>query len=66
MNICISNLSSTVSHEELKDLFSPYGEVKLAEVMNDVFTGKCRGFGYVEMEDEAAAQKAIDELSGSK
>ncbi len=66
MNICIANLSSTVKDEELKQLFSGYGEVKSAEVMMDVFTGESRGFGYVEMEDESAAQKAVTELSGSE
>ncbi len=52
--------------EDLKDLFARYGEVKSAEIMYDLFTGESRGFGYVEMEDEAAAQKAIDELNNSK
>lgn len=66
MNICIANLSSTVNDQELKQLFSGYGEVKSAEVMIDVFTGESRGFGYVEMEDEKAAQKAVTELSGTE
>ena len=63
MNIYISNLNSTTNTEDLKQLFATYGEVKTAEVVQDVFTGQSRGFGYVEMEDNAAAQKAIDSLN---
>jgi RNA recognition motif-containing protein len=63
MNIYISNLSSIIRSEELKQLFSTYGAVKSAEIVDDVFTGKSRGFGYVEMEDNAAAQTAIEGLN---
>ncbi|MBD0279369.1 MAG: RNA-binding protein [Bacteroidota bacterium] len=62
MNIYISNLDTGIDNEELKHLFASYGEVKSAEVVKDVFTGTSRGFGYVEMEDEAA-QNAIKELN---
>ncbi len=62
MNIYIANLDTAIDNEELKQLFSSFGEVKSAEVVKDVFTGASRGFGYVEMEDEAA-QKAIKELN---
>jgi RNA recognition motif-containing protein len=58
MRIYIENIDGTIDNEKLKEIFSPYGEVKSAEVVKDVFTGVSRGFGYVEMEDEAA-QKAI-------
>jgi RNA recognition motif-containing protein len=66
MNIYISNLNSAINNENLKDLFAPFGEVKSAEVVLDVFTGESRGFGYVEMEDNAAAQKAIHDLNNSE
>lgn len=62
MNIYILNLRSAIGNEELKQLFAPYGEVKSAEIVYDVFTGQSRGFGYVEMEDEAEAKKAIESL----
>ena len=62
MNIYISNLSSAIGNEELKKLFAKYGEVKSAAIVDDVFTGESRGFGYVEMDDNTAAQKAIEEL----
>lgn len=66
MNIYISNLSSNFTEEELNKLFSTYGEVKSAEIMNDVFTGQSRGFGFVEMDVEEEAKKAIEGLNNSE
>ena len=62
MNIYVSNLSFNVQDEDLKEFFTEYGEVSSAKVITDKFTGKSRGFGFVEMPDDAAAQKAIAEL----
>jgi len=62
MNIYVSNLSFNVQDEDLREFFTPYGEVSSAKVITDKFTGKSRGFGFVEMADNAAAQKAIAEL----
>ena len=62
MNIYVSNLSFNVQDEDLKEFFAPYGEVTSAKVITDKFTGKSRGFGFVEMPDSAAGQKAIAEL----
>jgi RNA recognition motif-containing protein len=62
MNIYVSNLSFNVQDEDLKDFFAEYGEVTSAKVITDKFTGKSRGFGFVEMSDEEAAKKAIAEL----
>ncbi|HEY1115510.1 MAG TPA: RNA-binding protein [Chitinophagaceae bacterium] len=62
MNIFVSNLSFNVQDEDLREFFAPYGEVTSAKVITDKFTGKSRGFGFVEMSDDAAAQKAIAEL----
>ena len=66
MNICISNLSTAVGDEKLKQLFSAYGDVKSAVIVDDAFTGISRGFGYVEMEDNISAQKAIEALDKSE
>jgi len=63
MNIYISNLRSAIDNDELRQLFSPFGEVRSAEIVNDVFTRQSRGFGYVEMEDDEAAKKAIEILN---
>ena len=62
MNIYVSNLSFNVQDEDLKDFFAEYGEVSSAKVITDKFTGKSRGFGFVEMSDDEAAKKAIAEL----
>ena len=62
MNIYVSNLSFNVQDEDLRGFFTPYGEVTSAKVIVDKFTGKSKGFGFVEMSDNAAAQKAIAEL----
>jgi RNA recognition motif-containing protein len=62
MNIYVSNLSFNVQDEDLREFFTEYGEVSSAKVITDKFTGKSRGFGFVEMPDNEAAQKAIAEL----
>ena len=62
MNIYVSNLSFNVQDEDLREFFTEYGEVSSAKVITDKFTGKSRGFGFVEMPDDTAAQKAIAEL----
>jgi RNA recognition motif-containing protein len=63
MNIYISNLNFNVQSEDLRDFFTPYGEVTSAKIINDRETGRSRGFGFVEMSDNAASEKAIAELN---
>ena len=65
MNIYVSNLSFNVQDEDLREFFTPYGEVTSAKIITDRETGRSRGFGFVEMSDNAAAQKAIAELDGA-
>jgi RNA recognition motif-containing protein len=62
MNIYVSNLSFNVQDEDLRDFFTPFGEVTSAKIIMDKMTNKSRGFGFVEMSDDAAAQKAITDL----
>lgn len=64
MNIYVSNLSFAVQDEDLREFFTEYGEVSSAKVIMDKFTNRSKGFGFVEMPDDAAAQKAISELDG--
>lgn len=64
MNIYVSNLSFAVQDEDLREFFAEYGEVSSAKVIMDKFTNRSKGFGFVEMPDDAAAQKAIQELDG--
>ena len=62
MNIFVSNLSFNVQDEDLREFFTPYGEVTSAKIINDRETGRSRGFGFVEMSDDAAGKQAIAEL----
>ncbi|MBN8864484.1 MAG: RNA-binding protein [Sphingobacteriales bacterium] len=64
MNIYVSNLSFNVQDEDLREFFTEYGEVSSAKVIVDKFTNRSKGFGFVEMPDDEAAQKAISELDG--
>ena len=64
MNIYVSNLSFNVKDADLRALFTPFGEVTSAKIINDRETGVSRGFGFVEMSDDTAAKKAINELNG--
>ena len=65
MNIYVSNLSFNVQDEDLRSYFAEYGEVSSAKVITDKFTQRSKGFGFVEMSDDAAGQKAIEELDGA-
>ena len=66
MNIYISGLSFGINDADLNGLFSAYGETYSANVIMDRETGRSRGFGFVEMTDDAEGQKAIDELNGAE
>ncbi len=63
MNIYVANLSYNTTSESLQELFAEYGEVTSANVINDRETGRSRGFGFVEMPDEAQGKKSIEELN---
>ena len=65
MNIYVSNLSFNVQDEDLRSYFAEYGEVSSAKVITDKFTQRSKGFGFVEMPDDTAAQKAMTELNGT-
>jgi RNA recognition motif-containing protein len=65
MNIYVANLNFDMQEGDLKNFFTPYGEVSSAKIIMDKVTERSRGFGFVEMADEAAAKKAIAELNGS-
>ena len=65
MNIFVSNLSFQVESNDLKDFFTPFGEVTSSRVITDRDTGRSRGFGFVEMPNDDAGNEAIKELNGS-
>lgn len=66
MNIYVSSLSFNVVDKDLRELFASYGEVSSAKVIMDRETNRSKGFGFVEMPDNAAAQKAMEELNGKQ
>ena len=63
MNIYIANLSFGATDADLSELFQEYGEVSSAKVITDRESGRSRGFGFVEMPNDAEGLKAIKELN---
>ncbi len=63
-NIYVGNLTFDMSNDELKTLFTEYGEVTSANVITDRDSGRSRGFGFVEMATKDAAESAISSLNG--
>ena len=64
MNIYVGNLSYGVVEEDLKEIFEEYGNVDSVKIITDKFSGKSKGFGFVEMAGSDEAKKAIEELNG--
>ena len=64
MNIYIGNLSYSVTEDNLRSLFVEFGEVENAKVIKDRFTGRSKGFGFVEMPSNSEADQAIKALNG--
>jgi RNA recognition motif-containing protein len=64
MNIYVGNLDYNLTEEELQNLFEEYGAVSVVKIIKDRDTGRAKGFGFVEMDDESEGQTAIDELNG--
>lgn len=60
----VSNLSFQVQEENLRELFESFGEVKSAKIITDRETGRSRGFGFVEMNSDDAANDAMTALNG--
>lgn len=66
MNIFVGSLPFNVEEADLREYFEEYGEVTSAKVITDKFSGRSKGFGFVEMPSDESAQRAIDELNGAK
>jgi RNA recognition motif-containing protein len=62
MNIYVGNLSFETAEQELRELFETYGSVTSARIIADQFTGRSRGFGFIEMGSREEGLKAIQEL----
>ncbi|MBC7937140.1 MAG: RNA-binding protein [Rhizobacter sp.] len=63
MNIYVGNLSWSMTDEDLNSLFTEYGTVSSAKILKDKMSGRSKGFGFVEMEDDEAAKTAIANLN---
>lgn len=66
MNLYVSNLSFHTNEEELRKLFTQYGEVSSCKIINDRESGQSRGFGFVEMASGSEATEAIKSLNGKE
>ena len=66
MNIFIGNLNYKIREEQLGNLLSEFGDVRSVKIVMDRETGRSKGFGFVEMSNDAEASAAIKELNGSE
>jgi len=66
MNIYVGNLDFKVSENDLTEIFEEYGAVSSAKIIIDKFSDRSKGFGFVTMENEEEANKAINELHGAE
>jgi RNA recognition motif-containing protein len=64
MNIYVGNLSYQVKEDSLRSMFEEFGEIESAQVIIDKFTGRSKGFGFVEMPSNSEADQAIKALNG--
>jgi RNA recognition motif-containing protein len=66
INIYVGNLSFNTREDELRDLFATFGAVDSCKIISDQFTGRSRGFGFVEMADREEGMNAIKELDAKE
>ena len=66
MNIYVSNLPFQLTEEELKSIFAEYGDVSSVKIVMDRETNRSKGFGFVEMEEDDDAERAIENLNQAK
>ena len=66
MNIYVGNISYSSSEEDLGNIFSEFGNVTSVKIIKDKYSGRSKGFGFIEMEPEEGGDKAIEELDGQE
>ena len=64
MNIYVGNLDFKVNENDLENLFQEYGETSSVKIITDKYSGRSKGFGFVIMDDQDEAKRAIEELNG--
>ncbi|MCK5134921.1 MAG: RNA-binding protein [Bacteroidales bacterium] len=65
MNIYVGNLDFKVNENDLEGLFGEFGTVGSAKIIMDKYSGRSKGFGFVEMDSKEEAEKSINELNGT-
>jgi RNA recognition motif-containing protein len=66
MNIYVGNLNFKISEDDLKSIFEEFGAVSSVKIITDKYSGRSKGFGFVEMENDDEAKAAIDGLNGKE
>lgn len=66
MNIYVGNLSYELTEQELRQAFQAFGQVESTKIVQDMYSGRSKGFGFVEMPEEDDAWSAIDALNGKE
>lgn len=66
MNIYVSNIPYTATDDNLREAFAAFGNVTSARIIRDRMTGRSRGFGFVEMDNDEAGRKAVESVNGSE
>ena len=66
MNIYLGNIAWSMTEDDVEALFGEFGAVSSVKIITDKYSGRSKGFGFVEMDDDAGAQKAIDALNDSE
>lgn len=66
MNIYVGNLSFAATEEDVRQAFEPFGQVESVKIVQDKYSGRSRGFGFVEMPSADEAKAAISGLNGKE
>ena len=66
MNIYVGNLPYSIDRDQLREIFAQFGEVRAARVVIDRESGKSKGYGFVDMDNDAEANEAIAKLNGTE
>ncbi len=65
MNIYVGNLNYGITEDELREVFEKYGEVTSAKIISDKYSGRSKGFGFIEMTNDEEAKEAIENIDGT-
>jgi RNA recognition motif-containing protein len=66
MNIYVGNLSYKLTEAEMRSAFEAHGEVTSAKIITDKFSGDSKGFGFVEMPNQAEGEEALKKMDGAE